>query len=113
MFKKKHRLAKTKDVQQVFARGRGFFYPLLNIKFARNSKMQTRFTVVVSTKVAKQAVRRNRLKRVTREFVRERLGQFPSGDYIITMKPAAGKVLAPELRKALAAAFTHAKLLSQ
>jgi len=103
MLNKKHRLAKTKDVELVFARGRSFFNPLVSVKFFRNDREKKRFTVVVSTKVSKKAVSRNRLKRILREFVRLRLDKFLPGDYAIVVRPAAAKteekVLLQELEK--------------
>lgn len=92
MLKKQHRLAKTKDVQRVFSQRRGFFDPFLTIKFLKSVKGPSRFTVVVSTKVAKSAVRRNRLKRILREFIRLRLNNFVLGDYAIVVRPRAAAV---------------------
>ncbi len=91
MLKKANRLAKAKDIQKAFARGRTFFSPFFNIKyiFAPNTP---RFTVVISTKVFKKAVSRNRLKRIVREYVRKNLPKFKSGDYIIAFKPKANSV---------------------
>ena len=90
MFSKHLRLAKNKDVKAVFARGRTFFSPLMNVKFVAAS--QSRFTVVVSTKVSKKAVARNRLKRIIREFLRKNLGSLAGGDYAVILKPKATSV---------------------
>lgn len=102
MLSKKHRLGKTSDVQKVFARGRAFFSPLLTIKFLPHPSGH-RFTVVVSTKVSKKAVERNRLKRHLREFVRLNLEKFKPGDYAVVLKPKAagleGKDLVTNFRQ--------------
>ena len=64
MFAKKHRLAKTTDVKKAFAQGRAFFNPFFTIKFLTHTiRAEPRFTVVVSTKVSKRAVPRNRIKK--------------------------------------------------
>jgi len=42
---------------------------------------------VVSTKVYKSAVARNRLKRIVREYLRKNLPAFKSGIYVISAKP--------------------------
>lgn len=110
MLHKKHRLAKTKDIQQTFARGRSFFYPLFSIKFAAKPS-SPRFTVVVSTKVSKKAVVRNRIKRVLRETIRLALSSFVSGDYVIMVRPQAAKATAAELREQLKDALAKAKLV--
>jgi ribonuclease P protein component len=86
MLKKVNRLAKARDIQKVFSRGRAFFNPQFGIKFLPSSK-PPRFTVVVSTKVFKKAVARNRLKRVVREYLRKHLTKFPGGDYMVIFKP--------------------------
>ncbi|MDR3642794.1 MAG: ribonuclease P protein component [Candidatus Doudnabacteria bacterium] len=86
MLKKVNRLAKAKDIFATLGRGRTFFNPYFSVKFLRRSGA-SRFTVVVSTKVYKSAVKRNRLKRVAREFLRRRLTELPAGDYLISAKP--------------------------
>ena len=91
MFAQKHRLGKTTDVQKVFAQGRAFFNPLFTVKFLTRPGQASRFTVVVSTKVAKSAVVRNRLKRLTREFIRTRLAKFKPGDYVVILRPVAAR----------------------
>lgn len=87
MFAKNHRLAKTKDVKMAFAQGRSFFNPLFAVRFLVRPGHASRFTIVVSTKTAKKAVVRNRVKRILREFIRLRLVRFKDGDYVITVKP--------------------------
>ena len=91
MLKKANRLAKAKDIQKAFARGRAFFSPFFNIKYVFSANAP-RFTVVISTKVFKKAVSRNRLKRIVREYIRKNLPKFKTGDYIISFKPKAATV---------------------
>jgi len=96
MLKKPHRLAKTTHVKMVFAKGRGFFNTLFTIKYLKRADVP-RFTVVVSTKVSKNAVDRNRIKRVLREYVRLHILSLQAGDYAIIVKPAAKKIDSKEL----------------
>ena len=112
MLKKQHRLAKTKDVQKTFARGRGFFNPLFSVKFFRKTTPGIRFTVVVSTKVSKKAVDRNRLKRITREFIRLNISNFTQGDYVISLKPLVKKVPEKEYLEKLSSLLVNARLIS-
>ncbi|MEK7162193.1 MAG: ribonuclease P protein component [Patescibacteria group bacterium] len=90
MLKKVNRLAKSKDIQKAFARGRTFFNPSFTLK-ALPSDKEKRFTVVVSTKVYKKAVDRNRLKRIIREHIRKNLNGFKLGNYVIITKPVAAR----------------------
>lgn len=91
MLKKQLRLAKTQDVQKVFAHGRAFFNPFFTVRFKPSNLEASRFTVVVSTKVSKKAVQRNRIKRVLREFLRLNISKFKLGDYAVIVKPKAAK----------------------
>ncbi len=91
MFSQEHRLRKTADIQATFARGRGVFNKYFGFKFIKKSGV-SRFTVVVSTKVSKKAVVRNRYKRIIRQLVNDNIAKFPSGDYVITIKPLALKI---------------------
>ena len=85
MLKKVNRLAKAAEIKKVFGRGRTFFNPFVSVKFLRGAG--TRITVVVSTKVFKQAVKRNRLKRILREHLRKNLAALPAGSYVVAAKP--------------------------
>lgn len=99
MLKKEHRLAKTKDVKVVVSSGRSFFDPLFTLKRLAGRLGVKRFTVVVSTKVSKKAVTRNKIKRVLRESIRGNFARFPDGDYALLVRPAAGKVEPKVLRQ--------------
>ena len=98
MLKKENRLVKAKDIKNTFARGRSFFSPLFSIKYSISDK-DSKFTVVVSTKVFKNAVDRNRLKRIIREFVRKNLTKFKKANYIIVAKPKINSVSESEILK--------------
>jgi len=91
MLKKANRLAKAKDIQTAFTRGRTFFNPFFTVKFF-SAAAEKKFTVVVSTKVSKKAVLRNRLKRIVREYIRKNLANFKTGNYIIITKPKINKL---------------------
>lgn len=110
MLKKSHRLAKTTHVKTVFAKGRGFFDTLLTIKYLKRADT-ARFTVVVSTKVSKNAVDRNRIKRVLRECIRLHLPSLAAGDYAIIVKPAAAKIASKELPGVLKNLLVSSRLL--
>jgi ribonuclease P protein component len=91
MLKRANRLAKSKDIASAFARGRTFFNPFFAIRFLPKPA-EKRFTVVVSTKVYKRAVDRNRLKRLVREYLRKNLPSFKNGSYVIAAKPKISKL---------------------
>ena len=99
MLKKSNRLAKDADIKTALARGRNFFNPFFTLKF-QPQPVAKRFTVVVSTKVFKKAVERNRLKRIVREHIRKNLGTMRTGHYVIIAKPKLAAADEPARLKA-------------
>lgn len=93
MLNKKNRLAKDREIKRVFARGRVFLNSAAALKFLRlPGETESRFAIVVSTKVSKKAARRNRLKRLVREELRRKIKFLPKGDYALSLRPAAEKL---------------------
>lgn len=111
MFKKTNRLSKTTAVQAALKMGRGFFNPLFSIRFLSNPAYPSRFTIITSVKVHKRAVKRNRLKRLIREFIRARLKDFRPGDYAIVLRQTAAKSDEQILLKSLNDSFIKWRLL--
>ena len=79
MFKKTHRLTKTKDIEKVFKQGRSFYNNLLGIKAVVNDLDISRSTVITNLKVSKKAVVRNRVKRQVRSVLEAELPKLKSG----------------------------------
>ncbi len=89
MLPPKHRLAKTTEITTVTTRGRRFFNPLFALKVVFKPDALPRFAFVVSTKVSKRAVVRNRIRRVLRETVQVHLVDLKPGDYVVIVKASA------------------------
>jgi len=66
-------LRKKKEFDQVFASGHSFYSPILGIKAHKNKLELNRFGIIISTKISKKAVIRNRLRRQIREILRHSL----------------------------------------
>lgn len=98
MLPAQHRLAKTTDIATVQSRGRRFFTPFFVVKALYKPRELTRFAFIVSTKVSKKAVDRNRIKRMMRQAVRVTLANFKPGDYVVIVKPPAVKLPSLELK---------------
>lgn len=118
MLPRKHRLSKSADVKKTTAKGRGFFSPFFVIKSTLSAadksavKVATpKITVVVSTKVSKKAVDRNRIKRVIREQIRQTIDNIKPGNYAFLVKSSAMKVSAEDLRQAVMKSLKDAKIL--
>lgn len=71
MLKKEHRIRKQKDFDRVFGKDGSFFAQgFLSLKVSPNGLDHSRFGFIVSNKISKSAVKRNRIKRLLREAVR-------------------------------------------
>lgn len=109
MLKKTFRLSSSKDIRLTSLRGRSFFSPFFVVKFV-STEYSPRFTVIVSTKVSKRAVERNRIKRIVRETLRQSLAQFRAGDYVIIAKSRCNGQTAGAMRDQLNQLFSSVKL---
>lgn len=84
MISRKFRFHGYGSVNSVYRRGRSFRAPYIAVKYADNKKGSPRFAVVVSKKVDKSAVVRNRIRRRIYEQVRK--SQPKTGvDIVITV----------------------------
>jgi ribonuclease P protein component len=113
MLKKIFRLTSSKDISVTSLRGRSFFSPYFVVKFAASSEPKVRLAVIVSTKVSKRAVERNRLKRIIREELRKSLTLFRPGDYVIIVKQRAAGQVASEIKHNLDQLLTSTRLKKQ
>ena len=116
MLSQKHRISKSAEVKKTTARGRSFFNPYFILKMtqAQSSSKEVavpRLTVIVSTKVSKKAVDRNKIKRVIREEIRKNIENLKPGDYAILVKSLAVKIDSFTLRAAVTKSLIDSKIL--
>ena len=79
MLKKEFRLRKQKDFENIFNKGFYFSGNFLLLKTVKNNLPISRFGFIVSKKISKKAVQRNRVKRLLRESVRLRQKDIRTG----------------------------------
>ena len=93
MLKKINRLTKQKDFDHIYKTGKSSFSATMGIKISRNELKNYRFGIVVSTKVSKKAVERNKIKRQIRTIIKEK--QYKTDNnydiIIITLPTIKGK----------------------
>lgn len=83
MISKKYRFHSRGGVKYVYKHGKTLRTSKMSLTFTPNSKGFTRIAVVVSKKVAKSAVKRNRIRRRIYEALRLNLDLIPQKtDYI-------------------------------
>ena len=80
---KKNRLKKKRDFEDVFKKGRAVKGSFLFIKYRNNKLGVSRFGFVVSAKVARKAVERNKIRRVLSEAVRGVIDGLAGYDIIV------------------------------
>lgn len=77
---------KKKDFDNVFKKGKSKAGKLVFLKILKNNLEANRFGIIVSTKISKKAVNRNKIKRRIREIIRQ--ADIETGfDIVVVAKP--------------------------
>ena len=80
---KKNRLKKKRDFEEVFKKGKAVKGSFLFIKYRKNALGIPRLGFVVSAKVARKAVERNKIRRILSESARAIISRLDSYDVIV------------------------------
>lgn len=113
MLPKANRLKKKKDFEQVFKQGKGFKEDFLFLKIKKNDLKESRFGFIVSQKVSKKAVLRNKVKRRLREVMRRELPRIKPGiDGVLVAGKGAEEKDFLEIKEAANKLFKKAKILN-
>lgn len=112
MFPSVHRLRSEKDVLRVVRSKRGVFDAACGVRFVENGSSVPRFVIVVSTKVDKRAVVRNRVRRQYREICKKFLSRLPACDIALMVSKPALELSFAQMQERLEKVFIKAKLLS-
>ena len=98
MLNRRYRFHSRGGVRYVYQKGKTIRKPKASLVFAENSRGFTRVAVVVSKKVMKSAVGRNRIRRRIYEVIRNNFDLFPK------------KMPLPELEKLLGELVEESKV---
>lgn len=86
MLTNKYRLRTSKEIEKVFKTGKYIHGSYIFIKYTPNKEQNSRVAISISTKIFKQAVKRNRVKRLIRESLQPLLVNLPNIDILIIAK---------------------------
>lgn len=86
MLNKKYRFHSRGGVRYVYQKGKTVRSPKMSLVYTDNNRGFTRFAVVISKKVIKSAVGRNRVRRRVYEAIRKNFNEIPKKkDYIFVV----------------------------
>ena len=112
MIEKKYRFHSRGGVRFVYQNGKTIRGPKMSLVFCENTRGFTRFAVVVSKKVNKTAVVRNRIRRRVYEIIRQNIDDVPKKmDYIfVVFSPEVKDMNYKELEKNIGKLVAESKV---
>lgn len=113
MFSQQYRLRSEKDVMRAIRSKRGVFDRSCGVKFVSTEVGNPRFVIVVSTKVSKSSVERNKVRRQYREICKKFIPHLPSADIALLVSRPALELSFQDMRDQLEKTFVKAKLLTK
>lgn len=111
MLPKINRLTKDKEFDAVFKRGRSNYDKIVGVKIMANKADVNRFGILISSKVSKKAVIRNKLKRQIRDILFKENDFLKVGyDFVIITLPEIRDKDSAEIKEALLNSFKKLRL---
>lgn len=108
MLPKSGRIRLTREFERIFASRQSYAGRFARLAFVRSEQPASRCGIVISTKVSKRAVVRNKLRRRIRAVFAEILPQLsPAKDVAVICFPSAAKADFVEFRSDLLASFSQ------
>ncbi len=113
MLSSPHRLAHSRAIARVYSRGHSGSSGSLSVKAAANGMSESRAVVIVSKKVSRRAVVRNRIRRRVAAMLADSWATVAPGyDIVVTVHHDVSGEPAPVLTQHLTAACQRAKLVT-
>ncbi|HPY08754.1 MAG: ribonuclease P protein component [Patescibacteria group bacterium] len=114
MLKKENRISLNKDFDRTFRSGKSFIGKNLKIKVVDNNLEKTRLGIIISAKVSKKAVVRNKYKRLIREIIKKELANIsPNKDLVIVVFKEILDKNSQEIEKELLSGLKKLKVLEK
>jgi ribonuclease P protein component len=108
MLSKKYKISLTKDIQ---LEGRRQKFDLFNLVIKPNKEKKPRFVVIVSGKIIKKAVARNRTRRLIYKALENLIGQIDNVDLLVIVKKDLGQLKSQEATLFLKESLVCAKVI--
>lgn len=83
MLAKINRLLKEKDINKVFRRGKSYNCKGIRASSLKTDLTQSRFCIIISSRISKKAIKRNKIKRQIREIIKSMLNKINNNYDII------------------------------
>lgn len=112
MLKKEYRITHKKDFETILDKGKGFFTNTIGIKSIPNNLNHSRFGIIISNKVLKKAVDRNKMRRQIRGVIKLNIDKIKNGvDVIIICRPSIKELNYEQIEAELIKIFKKTWLL--
>jgi ribonuclease P protein component len=112
MLLKTKRLQKDKDIKTVLRLGKIASSSKLVIKWLPNKISNPKLALVISKKIDKRATKRNQIRRVLREHLRQNYLLKPGQNIVIVVRPGTQNLDNKQLRKALDKVLAQSKIIN-
>lgn len=112
MITKAQRLTKNKEIELVFKKGKASYDKYLGVKSLTNNLKRNRVAIIVSSKVSKKAIERNKIKRRIRTIFLLILNKIINqNDIVIITLPAIKEINFAAIKKSVIKNFKKLKLI--
>jgi len=106
-----NRLKKKKNFERVFKKGKSLKEDFLLLKFIKNNSINSRFGIIISRKVSKKVVIRNKIKRRIRAIIFSKLPQIKENiDAVLIVLPGIKDQGFWKIKEIIDKIFTKTKL---
>lgn len=113
MLAKKYRLLKKKDFENVFEKGKFINDKFLYFKIIQNNQENSRFGIIVSKKITKKAVNRNKIKKRIRSIIKKNIPFIKKGiDLIIIPKKEINEKSFIQIQESISQLLIKAKIMT-
>lgn len=114
MLPKNNRLKNKKEFKEVFKKGKGFEKDFLFLKIKKINSDKSKFGFIVSRKINKKAVARNKIKRRLREVVKGQISKIKPGiNVVMVVKKDIKEKEFSEIKKTVTRLLKEAEILNE